>query len=101
MIVELKKIGVLSLAKIQAVIMAIFGLLFGLFIAVIDLILPAANGEDAFAGFGFFIVIIFPVLYTAMGFVFGALTAVLYNLTAKWAGGIEFEVAKPDKKAKK
>ena len=33
------------------------------------------------------------IMYAAMGFVLGALGALLYNLIAKWIGGIEVEVA--------
>jgi hypothetical protein len=33
-----------------------------------------------------------PVFYGAMGFVFGAIGALLYNLLAKWVGGFEFEL---------
>ena len=40
------------------------------------------------AGFAIFV----PVIYAVMGFVSGALGAVIYNLVAKWVGGIEVEV---------
>jgi hypothetical protein len=33
-----------------------------------------------------------PVIYAVMGFVFGVLGAWVYNLIAKWIGGIEVEV---------
>ena len=33
-----------------------------------------------------------PFIYEAMGFVFGALDALIYNVVAKWVGGIEVEV---------
>jgi hypothetical protein len=36
--------------------------------------------------------IVAPFLYGAMGFVFGALGAWIYNLTAKWLGGIEIQL---------
>ena len=39
-------------------------------------------------GFGIFM----PVLYGVMGFIFGVLMAVVYNLVARWIGGIEVEV---------
>ncbi len=42
-----------------------------------------------FGGIG---IIIFPVIYTAFGFIFGVLGAAVYNLVAKWTGGIEFVV---------
>jgi hypothetical protein len=36
--------------------------------------------------------VILPVFYGVMGFVFGALGAFLYNLMAKWMGGIQLEL---------
>ena len=42
------------------------------------------------SGFGVFAAIFLPVVYAVIGFVAGALTAVVYNLVAKWTGGIEF-----------
>ena len=36
--------------------------------------------------------ILAPVLYGAMGFVFGAIGAWIYNLIAKWLGGIEIQM---------
>ena len=41
-------------------------------------------------GFGF--VLLLPVLYGIAGFIFGMLGAAIYNLVAKWTGGLEFEV---------
>ena len=33
-----------------------------------------------------------PLIYGAMGFVGGAIGALIYNLFAKWVGGIELEM---------
>jgi len=33
-----------------------------------------------------------PILFGAFGFVGGVIAAALYNLIAKWTGGLEFEV---------
>ena len=33
-----------------------------------------------------------PVLYGALGFIGGAIGALLYNLFAKWVGGFELEM---------
>jgi hypothetical protein len=40
------------------------------------------------AGFAIFA----PFIYGAMGFILGVITAWVYNLTAKWIGGVEVEV---------
>jgi hypothetical protein len=37
-----------------------------------------------------------PVIYAAMGFIMGALSAFLYNPFAKWVGGIEVQVQAVD-----
>jgi hypothetical protein len=36
--------------------------------------------------------IFMPIFYGIMGFVVGAIGALLYNLVANWVGGIEMEV---------
>ena len=91
---ELKKIGVLSLAKVQAIIMALFGLVVGFFIGVIGVTFGAMAGARGFGALGFLAVIILPIVYGVMGFVLGAVTAFVYNLIAGWVGGIEMEFKK-------
>ena len=36
--------------------------------------------------------VLFPIFYGAMGFIFGVITAAIYNLVAQWIGGLEVEV---------
>jgi hypothetical protein len=36
--------------------------------------------------------ILFPVFYAVAGFIGGIIAAAIYNLVAKWTGGLEFEV---------
>jgi len=45
----------------------------------------------AFVAFGLFA----PFFYGGLGFVFGALGAWVYNLMAKWLGGIQIELGEP------
>ena len=53
--------------------------------------LPAAQrGLFAFVGVG--MAIAAPIFYGVIGFIGGVLSAALYNLFAKWVGGIEVEV---------
>jgi hypothetical protein len=49
---------------------------------------PAAMMAGIMFGMGLFM----PVMYGVMGFVFGVLGAAIYNLIARWIGGIEVEV---------
>ncbi|HTL67268.1 MAG TPA: hypothetical protein VL200_06380 [Lacunisphaera sp.] len=43
-------------------------------------------------GFGAIFIVFLPVLYGVMGFIGGVIGAFIYNLVAKWIGGVEVEV---------
>ncbi len=100
---KIRKLGILSVAKILAVIYLVISLLisvpYGLFIIIFSLIgAGSARGEAAFlvggggVVMGFVVMIAIPVFYTLVGFVGGAIVALLYNLFAGMVGGIEIEV---------
>jgi len=67
---------------------AIFGFIGGVIFCVTSLFTQTQAGALAF---GIGAVIGFPILYGAMGFVFGAVFAWIYNVVAKRVGGIEIE----------
>jgi hypothetical protein len=90
----LKSVGVMSVAKIMGLLYACMGLMF-IPIFLLFGLLGTFAGQDKtpFAGiFGVVLAILMPVLYGAMGFVAGAIGAVLYNVLAKWVGGFELEL---------
>ncbi len=89
---KVKRIGVLSLAKILGLLYTIFGLILGVLFAVLPLLGFSADETGLF--FGSASIIIFPILYGIMGFIGGAITAFFYNLIAKWIGGLEVEITK-------
>ena len=99
---RIKKLGVLSVAKMYAVIMLVVSLIisipYGLIIMVFGAAMMgtgarggmAAGGGSIVAGLA--VMIILPIVYSAMGFVGGAIGALLYNIFAGIVGGIEIEV---------
>jgi hypothetical protein len=90
----LKSVGVMSFAKLAGLIYGCLGLIFVPFFLLFAVIGSFA-GQDKlpFAGiFGILFAILMPILYGAMGFVMGAISALLYNVMAKWAGGLELEL---------
>ena len=91
--IRLRSVGVLSCARIFAVIHAALGVLFGIFFLFIGVIgLAAAPGQQKLGVAAFVLISVFmPVIYAAIGFVFGALWALLYNLAAQKIGGLELE----------
>ncbi len=94
---KLKRIGVLSAAKIGALIYAIVGLIGGVFLSFFSMIgLFAASQAGDFPAFmapflGLGAVIALPIIYGIMGFIVIAIGAALYNGIATLTGGLELE----------
>ena len=95
----LKRVGILSCAKLLGVLYGVLGLIFGAFISLFSVIASIAGfasdeAEGAIVGliFGIGAVVILPIFYGIMGFLGGALTAAIYNLAARFTGGIELEL---------
>ena len=84
----LKKISVWPFAKFYAVFMAVLGFIIGLLFALINLAAPI---ESPYQVFGFATIVVFPIIYGLMGFAMGLVTSWLYNLVAKFVGGIELD----------
>lgn len=96
-----KRIGVLSLGRVMGTIYGGMGLLFGLIFSIVAILGTAfgtafqeATGADALLGalFGVGAVILLPIFYGLMGFLAGLLMAALYNLAARFVGGLELEL---------
>ncbi len=94
---EIKKVGVLSVAKINGLIGVVMGLIMGIIYALVGTLMIAfasTKGSGILAGLGFTAIIIMPIIYGLIGFVGGAVGAWLYNLFAGLVGGIEIELKK-------
>ena len=99
---RIKSIGVLSAAKISGLIYGAIGLLIVPIFLVIGLASSIAAKQAQAAGgnfpaalgpaFAILMAVFAPILYGLMGFVMGAISALLYNLIAGWVGGIELEL---------
>jgi|ERR1700722_1698197 len=89
-----KSVGVLSVAKIMGLIYACMGLIFAPVVLMVGMF-GSLVGQDKnpFAGMvGATLALLIPVVYGAMGFIIGAIGALLYNLFAKLVGGFELEL---------
>ena len=100
---RIRKLGVLSVAKIEAAILFVLSLLisipYGLILIIYGLVGGSAVGNSAGLAIGaggvvigLLIMVGLPIMYSIMGFVGGAIAALLYNLFSNWVGGIEIEV---------
>ena len=117
--VILKRVGIWSLAKFQAIAMGVIGLMLGiLFAAAIiiggyvatDMISSTSGANSVTGGYdvgslvnvagiqaGFttaaiYTMIATPILFALMGLISGFITALLYNLVAKIGSGIKMEI---------
>ncbi len=95
----LKSIEPISLAKISGLGYAAMGLLIipFMFIAPFLMASAPATGEDAIPkglmiGMAVGFALAMPVIYGAIGFIFGLISGFVYNLIAKWVGGIEVDI---------
>jgi len=91
----LKSVGVLSVGKVFACLYALLGLIFGGLVLLFTLASVAIGGKNAEPAAAFVGVMMFfclPIGYGLVGFIGGAITALLYNLVAAFAGGIEMEL---------
>lgn len=98
--ITVRQLDTISVAKTFGVLYGILGLILGVMFGGLTLIgaLAGASSRTGTAemigvGVGGAIVmaILAPLFYGAMGFIAGLLSGVLYNLTAKFSGGIKFE----------
>lgn len=99
---RIKKIDILSAAKMYAVMGAIVGLIigviYGLFTILFGAMMLGMGKNEAMAAgggsilMGIVMMIAFPILYAIFGFISGVIGALIYNLFAKMVGGIEIEV---------
>lgn len=89
--VHISRVGVWSLAKVQGLLFALLGLFLSILLSFSNVNLNSTN-LVAVAGFNLFGIFGFPIFYGLLGFITGAVTAVIYNLVVKFIGGIELEL---------
>ena len=95
------KVGVLSLGKLLGIMYAAIGVLFGALYALFAVVgggamLAMGGNEGAMGGgmmmgMGVAAVVVLPILYGLIGFVGGLISALFFNIAAKYAGGLEVE----------
>lgn len=97
---RITQIGVLSAAKVYGIIAGTFGLLIGVFVSLFSMLgagmamMSEAGSGGGFMGllFGAGAIVVLPLFYGVLGFVAGAIQALIYNLAARYIGGIEVRI---------
>jgi len=98
----IRRFGVISLAKMYGLLMFIFGLIIGIIYGLIIIgfgaTIAAAGGNDATMGgvgsaaVGIGAMIGIPIFYGILGFVMGAIGALIYNALSGIIGGVKFDL---------
>jgi hypothetical protein len=88
-----KQLTYIAPVRAGIVLGVLYGILSLVFVPflLLGLVVGAKTHSPLPAVFGLFFVIFIPVVYGVLGFIFGLLSAALYNLISKWTGGFEFE----------
>jgi len=96
----IKRVGVLSAGKIMGALCAIIGVIIAamlLLVSVLSVVIGSIFSGGSWSGvllgggITVFFAVFILVVYTVMGFVIGCLYALIYNLVAKYTGGLEVE----------
>lgn len=93
-----KSIGVLSCAKIFAIIHFAIGLIFVplfLVMAMVGAFAGAKAGNALPAAVAITMAVFMPFFYGFLGFIMGAVGAWIYNVASGWLGGIQLELQPP------
>src|SRR5258707_828646 len=100
----IRRVGVFSLAKIQALLAFVIGLILGVIYGLFFMLFGAAisamsprGGDQAMGGIssivvGLMMMIGFPIFAGIMGFIGGAINGLIYNIAAGVVGGIKLEL---------
>jgi hypothetical protein len=99
----LKRIGPGSAVKLGAITYAFVGLVIGIIAACVSLVAGSLTGMGgsgvglsarAFGfGMGVGAIIIAPVVYGIIGGIGAGIGAVVYNVAARWIGGLEVDIS--------
>ncbi|HSS20240.1 MAG TPA: hypothetical protein VLL54_09205 [Pyrinomonadaceae bacterium] len=100
----IRRFSVFSVAKLQGLLAFVFGLFIGVIYGLVVMIFGAMifsiapqGDQQALGGvstvvIGLVMMITIPVFYGIIGFIGGAIGAVVYNLAAGIVGGVRFEL---------
>jgi hypothetical protein len=100
---RIRRLGILSVAKMYGLLLFIMGFIFGVIYGLVFIVFGAAialgprSESSALGGvstvvIGLLIMIGVPIFYGLLGFIMGALMAAIYNLVARFAGGVQIEL---------
>lgn len=95
----IKRLGVVSVAKIYGAMGVLVGLLIGICFAAVGTLFGSQMAGDSSgvaawgAGMGLFAIVVVPIVYGVFTFISGLIGGWLYNILAGIVGGVEIETS--------
>ncbi len=89
---QIKSIAPLQAAKVSAVLYFVIGAVIAVPMVVIGMFVSTSEGAGEAQSFGVGFLLLMPLFYAVIGFIFGPIFCWLYNVVAKWTGGIEITI---------
>jgi hypothetical protein len=97
----IRRVNPISAGKIGGALGALMGLIIGACVSVVMLIAGSAIAADPDASggalrgmfFGVGAIIVLPIFYGVIMFIYGLIMGALYNFAAKWTGGLEVDAS--------
>ncbi len=91
MVTRLRNVNPVQCGIVSGVLYALLGVIAALFLAPIMSIMTShmPPGLNVGPGPSMSSLIFLPIVYAVLGFIGGMITAFLYNLVARWTGGVE------------
>ena len=90
---ELKRVGVIRVANLSALMCAILYGIIALcmipFFLILGMIAASSGGSGGEIFGAIFMIILYPILGAIFGWLWGALSTAVYNLVVRWIGGIQ------------
>ncbi len=86
--VQIRKVGVLSMANLVGVAQALIGLFFGLVLTISSFLMSPLYEGTLGMILGMGAVVAFPIVWGVIGWISGLIAGVIYNLSAKITKGI-------------
>ena len=94
---SIRRIDPVSAMKVCAVLYAVIGLIIGAILSLVSMVgIMAAASQNLPRAFGLIFgaaaIVIAPIFYGVIGAIGGLITAAVYNLIARFTGGLQIEL---------
>ena len=88
----IKSVEIMSVAKIKALFGIVSGLFWGCVFALFGVSIGFEKSVPGIEIFSMASIVIFPIIFSILALIIGAIVALLYNTFASMIGGIEIEL---------